>query len=97
VQSNSLAEEGEGRYERIFSKVPPTCIAFFSERIALHKGRWEPKGGTATAYLWMVWIKGRKPQAPFWIPPIVVDELTRPDDVVRFTQHPVDKRKGEDL
>ncbi|CUT12513.1 Mlr8507 protein [Bradyrhizobium sp.] len=86
--------EGEGRYERIFdpAMTPPTLVAFFSERIALCKGRWDPEGGTATAYIWLVWIKGHKPQAPFWIPPIVVDELTRPDDAERFTQHPVMRR-----
>ncbi|BAL75976.1 hypothetical protein [Bradyrhizobium cosmicum] len=86
--------EGEGRYERIYdpAMTPPTLVAFFSERIALCKGRWDPEGGTATAYVWMVWIKGRKPQAPFWIPPVVVDELTRTDDVERFTQHPVMRR-----
>lgn len=84
--------EGEGRYERIFSKMPPTCVAFFSERIALCKGRWDPEGGTATAYIWLVWVKGHKPQAPFWIPPIVVDTLTKPDDVERFTPHPVIRR-----
>lgn len=86
--------EGEGRYERIFApdRAPPTLVAFFSERIALCKGRWDPEGGTATAYIWLVWIKGRKPQAPFWIPPIVVDELTKPDDAERFTTHPVTRK-----
>lgn len=84
--------EGEGRYERIFAQRPPTCIAFFAERIALHKGRWEPQGGTATAYVWLVWIKGRKPHAPFWIPPIVVDDLTDAEDAARFTTHPVTRR-----
>ncbi|MDA9521657.1 hypothetical protein XI06_15230 [Bradyrhizobium sp. CCBAU 11434] len=86
--------EGEGRYERIFdpAMTPPTCIAFFSERIALCKGRWDPEGGTATAYIWLVWIKGRKPQAPFWIPPVVVAELTRADDAERFTTNPVTRR-----
>lgn len=86
--------EGEGRYARIYDpdKNPPTLIAFFSERIALCKGRWDPEGGTATAYIWLVWLKGRKPQAPFWIPPVVVKTLTRADDAERFTQHPVMRR-----
>lgn len=84
--------ECEGRYERIFSRTPPTCIAFFAERIALHKGRWEPKGGTATAYVWLVWIKHRAPQAPFWIPPVVVDQLTDAEDAARFTTNPVTRR-----
>ncbi|MEY9466318.1 hypothetical protein ABH973_006731 [Bradyrhizobium ottawaense] len=84
--------EGEGRYERIFSKMPPTLVAFFTERVPLCKGRWDPEGGTATAYLWLVWIKGRKPQAPFWIPPLAKDTLTRADDAERFTQQPVMRR-----
>lgn len=86
--------EGEGRYERIFdpAMTPPTLVAFFSERIALCKGRWDPEGGTATAYIWLVWIKGHKPQAPLWIPPVVVDTLTRPDDGERFTANPVIRR-----
>ncbi|TGN90959.1 methyltransferase [Bradyrhizobium yuanmingense] len=84
--------EGEGRYERIFSKTPPTLVAFFTERVPLCKGRWDPEGGTATAYLWLVWVRGRKPQAPFWIPPIARKTLTRPDDAARFTQQPVARR-----
>lgn len=84
--------EGEGRYERIFSKMPPTLIAFFSERVPLCKGRWDPDGGTATAYLWLVWVKGHKPDAPFWIPPIAKDTLTRPYDAERFTTNPVTRR-----
>ena len=50
--------ETVGRYEHIFSIHPPTLIAFFAERVNLCKGRWEPKGGTATAYLWLIWVKG---------------------------------------
>jgi hypothetical protein len=84
--------EGEGRYERIFSKTPPTLVAFFTERVPLCKGRWDPEGGTATAYLWLVWVKGHKPQPPFWIPPIAKDTLTKPDDAERFTTNPVTRR-----
>ena len=80
-----------GRYERLFRDQPPTLIAFFAERVALHMGKWEPNGGTATAYIWLVWVKGRKPQAPFWIPRCK-DDLTHPDDAARFTQHPVQRR-----
>lgn len=84
--------EGEGRCDRLFKKHPPTLIAFFAERIPIWKGRWNPEGGTATAYIWLVWIKGAAPQAPFWIPPGCCKALTHPDDVERFTQHPVTKR-----
>jgi methylase of polypeptide subunit release factors len=84
--------ETEGRYERIFSKSPPTLIAFFAERVNLCKGRWDPDGSTATAYIWLVWIKGKKPRAPFWIPPGCRETFARDGDVERFTQHPVAKR-----
>lgn len=81
-----------GRYERLFRDQPPTLIAFFCERVNLCMGRWEPDGGTATAYVWLVWIKGAKPRAPFWIPPGCRESLTRPDDAERFTAHPVMRR-----
>jgi hypothetical protein len=86
--------ETNGRYERIFRDNPPTLIAFFAERVNLCKGRWEPEGSTATAYIWLVWIKGAKPQAPFWIPPRCREALTRPDDAERFTQKPVQKSES---
>ncbi len=77
------------RYERIFKPHPPTLIAFFAERVNLCKGRWEPDGSTATAYCWLVWIKGEAPKPPFWIPPGCRETLTKPDDAERFTAHPV--------
>jgi hypothetical protein len=83
-----------GRYEAIFRDRPPTRIAFFCERVNLCKGRWEPEGSTATAYIWLIWIKGAKPQAPFWIPPGCRESLTRSDDAERFTAHPVIKRSS---
>lgn len=84
--------ESIGRYENIFRDFPPTLIAFFAERVNLCKGRWDPDGTTATAYIWLVWIKDAKPQAPFWIPPGQREALTRPDDAERFTAQPVIKR-----
>lgn len=84
--------ETNGRYERVFSQFPPTLIAFFAERVNLCKGRWDPDGTTATAYIWLVWVKGQKPRAPFWIPPGCREAFARPDDVERFTQHPVVKQ-----
>jgi hypothetical protein len=63
--------EGIGRFERLFSVTPPTDILQFSERVVMHKGRLAPEGSTATAYCWLVWLKGRdRPFARFrWIPP----------------------------
>lgn len=85
--------ESIGRYENIFRDNSPTLIAFFAERVNLCKGRWDPEGTTATAYIWLVWIKGAQPQAPFWIPPGQREALTRADDVARFTSHPVTKKR----
>ncbi len=76
--------ESAGRYENIFAPYPPTLLAIFSERVPLHKGRWEHDGATMTAYLWVVWIKGAEPRPPFWIPPICRKTLTKADDAKRF-------------
>ena len=81
-----------GRYETIFRDTPPTLIAFFAERVNLCKDRWNPTGTTATAYIWLVWVKGRQPMPPFWIPPGCRESLSKPDDVERFTAKPVIKK-----
>lgn len=85
--------ESVGRYEAIFQPHPPTLVAFFPERVPLAKGRWNPTGATATAYVWLVWIKGRPPMAPFWIPPGQRERLTYPDDAARFTAKPVIRKE----
>lgn len=84
--------ESGGRYERIFKDNPPTRIVFYAERVNLCKGRWEPDGSTATAYIWLLWIKGEAPRAPRWIPPTCRKSWTLSDDAERFTQHPVAKK-----
>lgn len=88
VRSQWLVEGGD-RYRDLFEKVPPTLCAFFSERVPLHKARWEPDGSTMTAYSWVVWIVGEKPFPPLWIPPICRERYTKDDDAERFTAHPV--------
>lgn len=87
--------ESIGRCERVFQPHPPTIVAQFAERVPLHKGRYEPDGATATAYLWIVWMPYRVGDGRtelFWIPPGQREKLTRPDDAERFTAHPVIKR-----
>ena len=81
-----------GRYERLFSQHPPTLLAIFAEDVPLHMGRWEPNGSTASDYIWIIWIKGEAPRAPFWIPPGQRKALAEADDVERFTAHPVRMR-----
>lgn len=71
--------EGVGRYHELFSKNPPSIIAQFSERVVMVKGRLEPKGSTATAYCWLVWIDGETETRFRWIPPCR-KALERPKD-----------------
>lgn len=86
--------ETVGRYNNIFKPHPPALIAQFSERVPLCKGRWNPAGDTATAYLWLVWLKAeRSGKTEFiWISPGQREALTHDDDAERFTAHPVIKR-----
>lgn len=76
--------ESAPRYRGLFCDRPPTLIAFYVERLPMHQGRWEPDGDSATSYAWFVWVKGRDPLPPFWIPPGCRERLTRPDDRARF-------------
>lgn len=78
------AIEGVDRFDRLWRDRPPTLTAFFTERVNLCKGRWDPDGSTATAYCWLVWVRGREPMAPFYIPPGQRKALSRPDDRARF-------------
>lgn len=83
------AVEGEERYERLFRDHPPTLFAPFVERVPLAKGRFDPDGSTATAYCWLVWVRGMEPRPVFWIPPGQRKALAKPSDRARFTAHPV--------
>jgi hypothetical protein len=59
--------EGVGRHERLFSVNPPSHVLQFTERVVMHKGKLAPKGSTATAYCWLVWMGG--PTRFAWLPP----------------------------
>lgn len=89
------AVEGIERYESLFRDNPPTVCAFFVERVNLCKGEWNPHGGTATAYCWLVWVKGAQPKPTFWIPPGCRKSLTRPDDIARFAPQYLDAKEVE--
>lgn len=66
------------RYEGLFRQHPPT-IGIFTERVPMFRGRLDPAGSTATAYVWLVWSRDVPPKAPLWIPPCR-KTLERPDD-----------------
>ncbi len=61
--------EGVGRFERLYSKSPPSHVLQFTERVVMHKGRLAPEGSTATAYAWLVWAGGDRSTQFIWIPP----------------------------
>lgn len=62
--------ESIGRYERLFSKIPATKIAQFTERVPMVKGRLDKKASTATGYAWLVWEKDHIGSTQLiWIPP----------------------------
>jgi hypothetical protein len=71
--------EGINRYERLWSRTPPTFVAQFSERVPMVKGRCDPRASTATSYCWVGWVKtwDRKPM--MWIPPCR-SNLEKPGD-----------------
>jgi predicted RNA methylase len=63
--------ESVGRYERLFSKYPPSSFIQYVERVAMVKGRLDRTASTATGYGWVLWDKnctdyGTKLE---WIPP----------------------------
>lgn len=73
------------RYQ-LFSRRPPSLIAYSVERIPMHRGRWEPDGDTMTDYCWVCWSRDLAPRAPFWIPPGQRKALSRRDDAARFAK-----------
>jgi hypothetical protein len=78
-------QEGEGRYERLYSVRPPALIAQYCERVPMHKGRWVVNGNTASAYEWFVWLVGSaEPTRFIWIPKSR-QALSRHDDWLRFS------------
>lgn len=62
--------ESVGRYDRIFTKHPPTKFAQFTERVPMVKGRLDKKASTATGYCWLVWEKDAQTSSQLvWVPP----------------------------
>ncbi|KAA1053769.1 hypothetical protein [Azospirillum argentinense] len=62
--------EGQGRYERLFSRCPPDVIAVHAERVPMFSGRLEAKKGSATSYSWLIWFRNGSGEARTrWIAP----------------------------
>lgn len=71
--------EGQGRFERLFAKNPPSHVLQFTERVVMHKGKLSPDGSTATAYAWLVWADRAADTKLRWIAPCR-KRLERPED-----------------
>jgi hypothetical protein len=61
--------EGVGRYKNLFRDTPPCVVAPYVERVPMLRGRYDPKGTTATAYCWFIWRHGAEGTRLIWIPP----------------------------
>lgn len=61
--------EGEGRYEKIFSKNPPTAIYQYVDRIQCWRNGEKPTGSSTQGYCWLVWDKKSTAPGPIlhWI------------------------------
>lgn len=91
----SVFIESEDRYH-FFEKHPLTLVAPFAERVAMTKGRWDPKASTATSYAWFVWIRGHTgPTTLRIIPPGRKRALTKPDDAALFGWSPPAQTQSE--
>jgi hypothetical protein len=75
----------EERFD-LFREYPPFVIAYYVERVPMHRGRWEPDGDTMTDYCWVCWKHGAEPRAPLWIPPGRRKVFTFPNDAARFAK-----------
>ncbi|WP_078708244.1 SAM-dependent methyltransferase [Consotaella salsifontis] len=70
ILARTVFLESVGRYENIFRLRPPSKFAQFTERVAMVKGRVDPKASTATGYAWFVWEKDELAQPSLmWVPP----------------------------
>jgi hypothetical protein len=71
ILARTVFIEGVGRYNSLFSRVPPTKFAPYSERVPMIKGRVCRKATTATSYAWLVWEKDKvgTGTSVVWIPP----------------------------
>jgi len=92
--------ESAGRYELFFGSTRLTVFAPFFERVPMELGGWDPKGSTATAYAWFIWMHpdavppGYRIPGHACAPPLIMpiapgarERLTRPADARLFARH----------
>jgi len=76
--------ESVDRYPLFVGDHPCTQIAFFSERVPMALGPWDPEVGSATSYAAMFWSHLHEPMPPRWIAPGTRARLSKRDDAMRF-------------
>ena len=70
ILTRTVFIESIGRFDRLFSKRPPTIVAQYAERVPMVKGRLDKSASTATGYCWIVWGPLNKAGTELvWIPP----------------------------
>lgn len=70
ILARTVFLESVGRYESIYTNMPPTKFAQFVERVPMIKGRLDIKATTATGYAWFVWEKEASYRSRLmWVPP----------------------------
>lgn len=75
------ALEGQRRYAALYSKNPPTQIAFFADRIPFKVGKVVRKAPKMFFHVWLWWNKlDPDPRPPLWIPPNVQKKLEKDED-----------------
>jgi len=75
------ALEGQTRYNSLYSKTPPTQIAFFSDRIPFKTGAVVRKAPKMFFHIWLWWNKlDPAPRTPLWIPPNAQSQLEKDED-----------------
>jgi hypothetical protein len=78
--------EGQERFETLYRDTPPWAVLIHTERVAMVKGRYDPKASTATSYAWLIWRNDLAPSGPprlDWLAPCR-RLLERADDVQIF-------------
>ncbi len=77
--------EGKTRYNRLFTRTPPTEVAVFSARVRMDEGRLVRKGGSVLTFAWFLWRKEdmtgpRWETRTRWIPYCARERLDRKED-----------------
>lgn len=97
--------ESAGRFGLMFGDNPLRVFAPFIERVPMQLGGWDPKGSTATAYAWFIWVTPEfraelvdrceaADDPVIWpVPPGTKARLTKRDDARLFGVRP----EGPDL